>query len=424
MANLNYSKIVKPDSFIGTYMQLMETLETPYAYDFWAAVWLMSVALERNVYVNRPMAPVRLNWYILLIAESGVTRKSTEVKYATDFAKKFYLNWRRDGVAIIESKMTGEYLERFVHELSQKYGRSTIVLSASELARLLGKEKYKSSLPSALVDLYDSPDLRIGGGTVTGGSFTFKNVYLNFLGASAPSWLARSINPDVLEGGFASRVIWVVSEKRKQRVAWPEAPKNKEALESKLLEAMFNLNEEGKTINTINISENALTKFKNWYGTRKESIDSFRASFEAREDDHVLRLAAILSINAGRWLISSSDIIHAIKIVSGIKHQGSSIFVGGANRDKLIQGIDKLRECLVLGGKTPVTQTELYSVSRNYLTNEDFRLLLKIMHEMKLVQRFEDKGHGVGPKTTLWRGTKNLLNSNSVKTILLEFSGD
>ena len=45
---------------------------------------------------------------------------------------------------------------------------------------------------------------------------------MNVFSASAPSWLARSINPDLLEGGLASRVVWVVSEKRKQLIAWPE----------------------------------------------------------------------------------------------------------------------------------------------------------------------------------------------------------
>ena len=71
---MNYKGIVHPKTFIGRFMSFMNALETPYAYDFWAACYLISVAVGRHVHVPRPLAPVFLNWYIMLFAASGIPR--------------------------------------------------------------------------------------------------------------------------------------------------------------------------------------------------------------------------------------------------------------------------------------------------------------------------------------------------------------
>ena len=78
---MNYRKLVPSDSFIGQYMDYMSGVETPEAYDFWCAVWAIGVCCGRSVYVDRPRLPVHLNWYIVLTAESGTTRKSTAVRF-------------------------------------------------------------------------------------------------------------------------------------------------------------------------------------------------------------------------------------------------------------------------------------------------------------------------------------------------------
>ena len=77
MKNVKYTTLVKPNTFIGKYMSYMSGLETPSSYDFWTAVWLTSLALGRGLVVSRPRIPVHMNWYIILCAEGGLTRKST-----------------------------------------------------------------------------------------------------------------------------------------------------------------------------------------------------------------------------------------------------------------------------------------------------------------------------------------------------------
>ena len=76
---MNYKKLVPKDSFIGQYMEYMSVVETAESYDFWCALWAIGVGCGRTVFVDRPNSPVFLNWYIILAAESGTTRKSTAI---------------------------------------------------------------------------------------------------------------------------------------------------------------------------------------------------------------------------------------------------------------------------------------------------------------------------------------------------------
>lgn len=220
MAKLNYKDIVPRNTFIGQYMDYMSSVETAYDYDFWCAVWLMSLALGRDVIVARPRAKVYMNWYIILVAESGVTRKSTGVRAAQRIALSF-IERSPSEISLIQNKSTPEGLELLLQRMSNEHGYAHAAISIDEMVRFLGRERYAMELPGLLTDLYDAPEFRTGGGTVSRGPVVLRNVYLSFISASTPSWLGRAINPDIIEGGFTSRTVFVCSEKRKRKVSWP-----------------------------------------------------------------------------------------------------------------------------------------------------------------------------------------------------------
>ena len=123
---MNLARIVPDNSFIGQYMNVMSDSETSQTYDFWSAVWALGTVCDRSVYVPRPRAPVHMNWYIMLVAESGVTRKSTAVRMARDVVTHVI------GVdSMIEGKCTPEYL---FHHLTQ---HPHCPIAVSELATFI-----------------------------------------------------------------------------------------------------------------------------------------------------------------------------------------------------------------------------------------------------------------------------------------------
>lgn len=415
MKRVNYKNITKSDTFIDRYLRFMETQETPLAYDFWCACWLLSLALGREVIVPRPRAPVFMNLYALLVADSGVTRKSSAVRHATEIARKFIAELsKQQRMELIETKSTPEKLEARMHILTEEAGHAHLAISISELVTFLGRERYTVAMPGLLTDLYDCPSSRSGGGTLGRGTTEIKDVFVSFLSASTPTWLAKAINPDVVEGGFTSRCMFIVSESRKKRIAWPEA---RDDDNSWFVEELIKIRNRAHDIKQLELTPGALKAFTRWYNNKDESRDPFSASFESREDAHVLRLAGYLAVDDGSWAIDAIHIRRAVDVIAEVKRDGSSIFVGGVRGDRLLNGIDLLRTKLLEVGIDGIQHNMLYHAVKHYLKNDEFTAALDVMHELGMVDRFIVDNTGAGRKRTVWRATKLITSPGSMENL-------
>lgn len=412
MKRVNYSKLVPEGSFIRRYLDYASTSETPYAYDFWTACWLISVAVGRGTVVDRPTAPVHLNLYCVLVAESGITRKSTAVRRAVSFARDLC----GDRNLLIESKITPEKLEYDLALQTLEHGSAVASIAVDELVKFLGRERYVEQMPTLLTDLYDSPTIRTGGGTIERGRTALRNIYINFLSASTPSWLLRAVNPDVIEGGFTSRVIFVVSEHPKRSSPWPEAPD--ERLKQCIRDTLEGIKTTGERISSIGLSPGARKKFESWYRSRDKKRDAFRSSFQSREDSHILRMGALLSINDGSWEVQANHIVAATRIITEVREDGASIFEGTGNHSKIVLGVDALRDKLLAAGLGGIKQSELTKALQRHMNADHIKAALDVMHELQMVQCFEGVQVGKGRPTTVWRATQGLLSTKALDTII------
>lgn len=412
----NYAKAIPEGTFLSDYLAYMSPLETPYAYDFWTAIWLLSVALGRDIIVNRGGAPVYLNLFTILVAESGVTRKSTAVRHAAKFARAISEGTNGTQTLLIETKTTPELLEEKLHKQAVAHGSSCAALCISELVTFLGREKYVSTMPTLLTDLYDCPEIRSGGGSITSGARDLKNVFVSFLSASTPSWLVRAVNPDVIEGGFTSRVMFIVAEEPKRRQSWPE--EQDETVRSRILEQLQSIHDEARRVQKIEISEGGRRAFDKWYRSRTLYRDPFRASFQSREDAHILRLAAFLSINDATWHIQHHHILAAIKCITEVREDGASIFEGTGSSSRLVYGIDKIRDKLLAAGINGLKQKELTKAVAGYMDAGHMKAVLDIMHDLGMVQCFQGVQLGRGRPITIWRGTQSLASSTAIDQVI------
>ncbi len=417
---VKYQQLVRDGTFLSRYMEMMNGQETPYAYDFWSACWLLSLAVGRHTIVARPRAPVFLNIYALLLGESGVTRKSSSIRIATSIARSF-IGETNDGMALVESKATPDALEKMLDVQSKRTGHAHAAIAVSELVTFLGRGA-SSGMPGLLTDLYDSPSIRSSPGTLLRGPTHLSNVYISFLSASTPSWLIRAVNPDVVEGGFTSRCLFVVSDKRKRKVAWPSDDDTNVAEELKT--RMLGIRALAEKRPKIALTASALRKFSRWYNERTQNRDPFRSSFEAREDTHVLRLAGLLSINDEAWQINDYHIGAAIKIISEIKAAGADLFISIVTPTGLARAIEKLRTILYEAGNDGISQNRLREKMRTVLSAERLRIALDIMHELDMVQRFSGvkTGDKAGRTATIWRATSHLMVTGVINRVLEEMA--
>jgi len=394
---MNYKKFIPPDTFISEYMEYMSYVETAESYDFWCALWAIGTGVGRGVYVDRPNSPVYHNWYIILAAEAGTTRKSTAISSILDVVR---------GVgSVLTGKTSPESLELYLHDSTAEGGTARAHFAVSELVTILGREGYMSTMPGLLTDLYDCQELRTSPGTLQMGELIQKDVYITFLSASTPSWLVTAINPSVIEGGFTSRVIFVVDDNRKRSIAWPK-PRDGEHIE-KVQESFNETCRSARDVSRIGISTGGLKKFTNWYNTRASHTDPFQSSFEAREDDHLLRVASCLAINDGTMEIQNNHIGHGSKLISSVKDSSYRLFGGDFSyHAKLIAAIERVRDILLAAGNDGVMHNDLHNKVQRNLDAQELTTLMTIMHECGMIQIFKvKKGRSTA---TYYRATKSI----------------
>jgi hypothetical protein len=425
-SRLNYRSYVPDGSFIAEYMDAQQDSETASAYDFWCACWLLSVGIGRTIRIERPRAPIYMNLYCILTAESGVTRKGTAVKLATEVARLF-MEQHAMGMRLIQNATTPARLLVAMNELTARFDTTELVISIEELVTVLGRNNWQ--MPGFLTDLYDCPAHRIGGTYATGPSIkdritiNIRNVFISLLGASTPSWLIDSITPAIIEGGFTSRCLFIAAEDRKRRIAWPDGDRSFNA--SYFVTRLGAIRERAGVIQQhlggIPVSEGAKEEFAAWYSKRDEHRDPFRASFEAREDHHVLRLAGFLCVSDGLWEIQYHHVNRAIKIIRTIKEDASGIFTPHVPIGRTVAGVEAVCQRLIGAGRAGLSQSQLGGMVGRYMTREHMTLCLNIMHEHDIVQKFEVKDSKYGKALTLWRATKRLRLRGAQALVLREF---
>ncbi len=382
---MNYKKLVPPDSFIGQYMEYMSYLETAHSYDFWCALWALGVGVGRDVYVDRPNSPVYLNWYIILAAEAGVTRKSTAISSISDVLGGAY--------PLLTGKTSPESLELYLHDASRERGTATAHFAIEELVTILGREGYMSTMPGLLTDLYACKEHRISPGTIKTGELIHDRVYVSFISASTPAWLVTAINPSVIEGGFTSRVIFVVDDNRKRAIAWPKF--RSEGSKERVFDRLQQTVEVARGHGPIRISKGGLKKFTAWYTNRATHADPFQSSFEAREDDHCLRLCGCLAVNDGTHEIQARHISIGIKIISQVKSGANALFGGDfSERARIAAGLSRVRDILIECGSDGIKHSDLQRRVIRRLDAKELKLLINVMHECGMIQIFKMKrGH-------------------------------
>jgi hypothetical protein len=409
-----FREAVKDDTFLAQYLSYMDPLETPVAYDFWCGLWLLSSAVARNMRVERPHAPVFMNVYAILCADAGTTRKSSAIRRCEAVYRKAGLD---NQAAIITGSCSPEALtaELLMRTATDLPANANILVS--ELVTFLGKEHYTMGMPGLLTDLYDCPDIR-DVKRVSSENMAIRDIFVSFLAASTPSWLVRAINPDVIEGGFTSRCLFIIEEKRKRVVAWPDPSAGADYV-STCVNSLRRIQEDVRRYSNrgITLTDNAKAEFVRWYeGRRSDTHDPFTTSFEAREDHHVLRLAGLLAVNDRSFIIDVFHIRHAVRIIKHHKDGATDLF--GADRDshKLVNGVDRLRLLLANAGAAGLSQNEISYKVRNALRSRELEYALTIMNELEMVSRFEVKTHGRAK--TIWRGTNKLLVRSLQQTVL------
>lgn len=317
-----FRHLIPNTGFIGNYMQYTDKQESPGSYHFWVAMGILGSIIQRRAWISKGMYNIYPSMYIVLVAPSGKCRKSRAISMGIDLIKDF------DFVNIIADKTSPEALLEALQSgtgnmINSQKGKGTNtsvnlnldnsgIIKATELQVFMSKQTYNADMIGLLTDLFDCPD-SFRYVTRNRKPIELQNVSITFLGASTPKWLATSLPDGAFEGGFMSRVIFVVKQVRDRRITFPlePFPAEKQEIKNKLIRIRNIVT--GK----VPLRSDARQWFEDWYtsGEADMTQDEELSGFVERKPDTVLKMALLLAASDENKDITLNNIIQAKNIL-------------------------------------------------------------------------------------------------------------
>lgn len=304
-------------NWLDSYLEYTENSESPISYHTWAGLSVVAGALQRRVYLKWGLGQVIYpNLYIVLIGPSGRTRKGVALGIAKDFLKQV------PGVTVVPESSSGRQAMILAMKRAAKNFQDptdgiikfhcSVTAFSEELSVFLGQGDI--AYLSNLTDWYDSKD-DWEYETVGRGKDSLQGLCLNLCGGTAPDWIQSMIPQEALGGGFTSRVIFIVEEKKRKLV--PEYILDDAAVElgqklTRDLERIAQLTGE------VRFEDDAKELYKSWYVTETEKLDNGNpavadrrfAGYCERRATHLRKLMLVCSACRGDDLLINTADFH------------------------------------------------------------------------------------------------------------------
>lgn len=290
------------DDWLTGYVNYTSNQEATEKIHKWVGISVLAAALERRTWMDRGHYILYPNLYIFVIGPSGVVRKSTSTAIGVNMLREM------DDLRIMSERVTAASLIQqlkasgkvFEHDGKQER-QSAVFCYASELNVFLNE--VFGSISELLTTFYDcvphdssKPWIYETKGE---GAQKIYGPCLNILGASTPRWLERAIPQSEMEGGFASRVIFVVeTQAPKNFIAWPDVFDEDRANRVKLVRDLKRISE---LTGPFKVTPEARQWFTRTYIEHQKELltlqDARFAGYYGRKPDTILKLSMVFSVS-------------------------------------------------------------------------------------------------------------------------------
>lgn len=347
------------NGWLDNYLKYTEPTESPTNYHTWCGLSVVAGALQRRVYLKWGLGQVIYpNLYVVLIGQSGKTRKGVAIGIAKEFLKAI------PGITVTPESSSGRQamilaMKRasinFMDPTDNKIKFHCAVTSFSEeLSVFLGQGDI--AYLASLTDWYDSKD-DWEYETVGRGKDSLQGLCLNLCGGTAPDWIQSMIPQEALGGGFTSRIIFVVEEKKKQIV--PEYNMTEEARQ--LGKALSNdLERIGNLKGEMTFTDEGKELYKAWYVRETDKLDNGNpaiddsrfAGYCERRATHLRKLMMVCSASRGDDLkITADDFNKAKGLLEDVEINMGKTF-GGFGKSRTSDEVDVVKNFIQEMGTT------------------------------------------------------------------------
>jgi hypothetical protein len=303
------------ESFTQAFMDYSKAVGAPDKFLLWSAISGIAGCLERRTWITyNNIQVIYPNLFVMLIADSGIANKSTATRPIMDLLYNVetlnFMSAQMTAAALIaQLQRAGDSKEFELKGI--KYKNSSVFSYSSEAKVTLGDNKAFSGIQELLTDFYDCGDPSTWsdrkGWTkhlVSTGEQVVFNPCLNLLYCSTPVWLLEALGKSGIEGGFASRCIFIhQKERHKANQEWLD--EEDQVVNKEISDMRSSLIHDLKIIASMRGEFKPVKGFKDVYNRflkeRNDKLD--RADnpqmqpYYARRMWHLLKLTQILAAN-------------------------------------------------------------------------------------------------------------------------------
>lgn len=392
-----FRSILPKTGFIPQYMKYTDRQESPGCFHFWTMATVIGAIIQRRAWVSKGIYNIYPNFYTILTAPSGICRKSRAINLALDLVSEFdWLNPCADKTtpeALLQALMIGTRgMEQEKDHTAQPMAENSGIIPGAELSVFINKSQPNSGMITLLTHLYDCPpSFRYL--TRNKRPIILKNVCLSLIGGTTPDWLASNLPADAFEGGFMSRIMFVVKSQRDRIIALPSEPDPQEAKDLRMAMVRIRTVAQGK----FAMTPEAIAWYEQWYeGMQRAKVDDLMLlGFFERKQDILLKIALILAACEGRNTIGEADMDRAHMIVTWTQERMFHAFknVHLSENGQLSQ---KIMDFVgMMGGA--ISRREVLRKFGGRLRNgvQDLENIERVLVEGGQIALEERKGHGV-----------------------------
>lgn len=369
------------DSWITAYSEFTEGSEPPGIFHLWVGLGTLAGAAQRKVTLRKAHFHVYSNVYIVLVGDPGSKKSSAmrigkgRLKDAKAWGQEFNFSTQATSVAAL--------VKQFV-SIKNKTHQSLTAFN-SELGSLLGANP--AEILDFLNDIYDcEPDWDKQ--TVGRGLEMIEKPWFTLLAGTTPNWLGDNLSKNALEGGFASRTIFVYGEAT-ERVAFPQLDEKKIQLATDLAHDLAYIAElKGE----MHYDREGAEFYRHWYeemAPNEPMVDQRLKGYYSRKGLHVEKVAMLLSLSESDSLvITRKEVETALNLLKMIEPGMAKAFasVGG---NPFSTDIDRIRAQVLRSGG--MSYKELIAANIAMTPREKIDEILTALVDMEIIQRNGDR---------------------------------
>ena len=359
-----------PFNFVDKLLEVTEIVESPTSFLRWSAYMALSAVMRHNIYYSFPARRSKImpNLYVLLVGDSGATRKSTPLKICNYLLKAVnntkIIEGRASIQGILKELAAIKTVQKPVHR--QLRFASGIIYS-EEFAASIVKDPAVTGILTDLYDWHEEHDIILRSEE----TMHLEKVCINLMSATNAAFIQDMFTKTDIYGGLVGRTFFIIEEKARHK----NLGLRDETNENEWQVLVNHLAALSRVEGPAHPTTEALDFFEDWYNSTDFTLHESKTGYESRAHTHVQKLALVLAAaeEGFNLVIEKRHFEEAVDIVTELrKNYHKLIATAGYSTNTVVQAAKDIATILFQNPDRKLTRPEMMRMLFGRIDAENF----------------------------------------------------